>query len=377
MGDDRESPLGGTQATVPIDAFPDPILGYERRGESLVVVDRNPAFERAFESVPVGATVSEWLTTETSADEQSVADLRSTLADGRRVDTTVGQDGHEDTESEYRLRTLAEAGESDDLGGLLIVTDAGSTPSTDVEVDRIASVISHDLRNPLDVANIHLRAARETGDAEHFDQVKQSHDRMERIIQDVLTLARGEHVLNVTADVGIEDVARDAWATVETESASLTVAEDLPATDADPDRLQRLFENLFRNAVEHGSTSPPSQAPEDAVEHGSTSSRPEADDAVEHGSASPPSQAPEDAVEVRVGRIDGGFFVADDGVGIPPAERERVFDPGYSSNETGDGTGLGLTIVERIAEAHDWTVSLTTGSAGGARFEFRPASDSD
>jgi len=374
MGDEHETPLGGTQATVPIDAFPDPILGYERREESLVVVDRNPAFERAFESVPVGTTVSEWLTTETSADEQSVADLRSTLADGRRVDTTVGQDGHEDSEAEYRLRTLADAGESDDVGGFLVVTDAGSTPSTDVEVDRIASVISHDLRNPLDVANIHLRAARETGDAEHFDQVRQSHDRMERIIQDVLTLARGEHVLNVTADVGIEDVARDAWATVETESASLTVAEDLPATDADPDRLQRLFENLFRNAVEHGSTSPSSQAPEDAVEHGSTGTQSEADSAAEHGHE---TGSPDDAVEVRVGRIDGGFFVADDGVGIPPAERERVFDPGYSSNETGDGTGLGLTIVERIAEAHDWTVSLTTGSAGGARFEFRPASDSD
>ena len=78
-----------------------------------------------------------------------------------------------------------------------------------------------------------------------------------------------------------------------------------------------------------------------------------------------------------MGRVEDGFFVADDGVGIPPAERERVFDPGYSTNETGDGTGLGLTIVERIAEAHDWTVSLATGSAGGARFEFRPASTTD
>jgi len=373
MGDDREARCGVAR-TVPIDAFPDPILRYERREESLVVVDRNPAFERAFESTSVGTTVSEWLTTAASADDESVEEVRSSLADGRRVDTIVGQGGHEDTGMAYRLRTLADTGESDDVGEFLVVTDTGSTQSTDVEVDRIASVISHDLRNPLDVANIHLRAARDTGDAEHFDQVRQSHDRMERIIQDVLTLARGAHVLNVTADVDVEDVARDAWATVETESASLTVAEDLPATDGDPDRLQRLFENLFRNAVEHGSTSPPSQAPEDAVEHGSTDTRPGADNAAEEGYE---EASPEDGVEVRVGRTDGGFFVADDGVGIPPAERERVFDPGYSANGTSDGTGLGLTIVERIAEAHDWTVSLTTGSAGGARFEFCPASDSN
>jgi signal transduction histidine kinase len=154
-------------------------------------------------------------------------------------------------------------------------------------------------------------------------------------------------------------VARDAWATVETESASLTVADDLPATDADPDRLQRLFENLFRNAVEHGSTSPESRASQDTAENSHE------EGAIEVG------------VEVRVGKTDGGFFVADDGVGIPPVERDRVFDPGYSANGTSNGTGLGLTIVERIAEAHDWQVSLTAGVTGGARFEFRPSPDSD
>jgi len=359
MGNEREDRRGDAQATIPIDAYPDPILGYERREESLVVVERNAACRRVFDSLSVGATVSEWLTGATSADDQTLADLRSALEAGRQVDTTVGQGGNGDAGAEYRLRTLADAGGSKDVGGFLVVTDVGSTQSADVEVDRIASVISHDLRNPLDVANIHLRAARETGDVKHFDQVRQSHDRMERIIQDVLTLARGAHVLNVTADVDIEGVARDAWATVETDSASLTVTEDIPATDADPDRLQRLFENLFRNAVEHGPTSSDSKASQDTAENGH-----------DEGST-------EDGIEVRVGKTDGGFFVADDGVGIPPFERERVFEPGYSANGTSDGTGLGLTIVERIAEAHDWQVSLTAGSAGGARFEFCPPPDND
>lgn len=359
MGNEREDLRGDAQATIPMDAFPDPILGYERDKESLIIVEQNAACKRVFESVSVGTTVSKWLSTAMSADEQSLKDLRSALSDGNRVDTRVAHEGHEDSGGEYRLRTLSDAGESEDVDGFLQVTDVESEASASVEVDRIASVISHDLRNPLDVANIHLRAARETGDTEHFDQVRQSHDRMERIIRDVLTLARGAHVLNVTADIDIEDVARDAWATVETESASLTVANELPAIDADPDRLQRLFENLFRNAVEHGSTSSGSNSRQDDRDHGH-----------EQGST-------EDAIEVQVGGIDGGFFVVDDGVGIPPAERERVFDPGYSANGTSEGTGLGLTIVERIAEAHDWTVSLTAGSAGGAKFEFRPSLETD
>ena len=366
MCDTRETRDGDGPTKVPIDAVPDPVVRYERRDQSLVIIERNDAFESAFESIPAGTAVREWLTAATSADDQSAAAICSSLVDGDRVDTAVGgRHGADDSGGEYRLRTLDDASDGGAGDGFLVLTDVESMRPPEVEVDRIASVISHDLRNPIDVANIHLRAARKTGESEHFDQVRQSHDRMERIIQDVLTLARGAHVLDITAGIDIESVARDAWSTVETESASLTVGDDLPTTDADPDRLQRLFENLFRNAVEHGPPSPDSQARQDADEG-----------EVESGHR-PGSDPPDDGLNVWVGRADEGFFVADDGVGITPAERERVFDPGYSANGPSDGTGLGLTIVERIAEAHDWTISLTAGAAGGARFEFRPASDSD
>jgi len=64
-----------------------------------------------------------------------------------------------------------------------------------------------------------------------------------------------------------------------------------------------------------------------------------------------------------------GFYVADDGPGIDPAERESVFEWGYTTGR--DGTGLGLAIVRRIAEAHGWSVSATGSAARGARFEVR------
>ncbi len=108
--------------------------------------------------------------------------------------------------------------------------------------------------------------------------------------------------------------------------------------------------------MEHGSTSPRSHAPEDAVEHGSTS---------------PDSQARQDGdtlTEVTVGIIESGFYVADDGAGIPPSEREKVFRGGYST--AGRGTGLGLSIVEEIATAHGWEVAVTESADGGARFEI-------
>mgnify|MGYP000085475218 FL=1 len=361
-------------ATVSIDAFPDPVFGYEHREERPVITQWNDAFEQAFASVSTGTAVRDWLLTETDADDETVERICSALDDEAPFDSAVTverTDGGTTTTEEYRLRTLDGAG-SEDEGAerYLVATATGSPESSGVEVDRIASIISHDLRNPLDVANAHLRAARNSGDEEYFDQVEQAHDRMERIVRDVLTLARGKHVLNITPEVDVEAVARDAWATVETGSASLAVRDDLPETDADPDRLQRLFENLFRNAVEHASTTPPSQVSEDAVEY---TQDPEEGNTT--GVDGRDESSPSRDVEVTVGRTDGGFFVADDGVGIPADERERVFEPGYSASGTNNGTGLGLTIVERIAEAHDWTVSLATGSAGGARFEFHPSSD--
>jgi Signal transduction histidine kinase len=63
-----------------------------------------------------------------------------------------------------------------------------------------------------------------------------------------------------------------------------------------------------------------------------------------------------------------GFYLADDGPGIPEEDRDRVLDRGYST--TADGTGLGLAIVATVAEAHGWTVSVTDSIGGGARFEF-------
>ena len=236
-------------------------------------------------------------------------------------------------------------------------------------LDEFASVVSHDLRNPLEVARGNLELARTGDDADReaaLDQVAEAHDRMENIIDDVLTLAREGQAVTGTEPVEIATAARSAWDAVETDDATLDVA-DPPTVAADPDRLRRLFENLFRNAVEHGSTGSQNAGRSgDAVEHGSTGNRMESDDA---------------GVTVTVGRIeplhtgtrvetDGprGFFVEDDGPGLPETDTAALFEFGYTTGD--DGTGIGLAIVSDIAEAHGWTVTAGEGKAGGARFEF-------
>jgi PAS domain S-box-containing protein len=229
-------------------------------------------------------------------------------------------------------------------------------------LEEFASMVSHDLRSPLEVARGRLRLYDNTGDPDHLGEIEASLDRMSTLIDDLLTLARQGKSVSDLEPTPVAAVATRAWNTVETADASLDVVlDDETVVAADPSRLQQLFENLFRNAVEHGSTSPRSRAREDAVEHGSASSRPSAGDARHDGSP----------VTVRLAGLDDGdgFAVEDDGPGIPAADRDHVFERGFSTDR--DGTGFGLAIVRHVAEAHEWTVRATESDAGGARFEVR------
>ena len=208
-------------------------------------------------------------------------------------------------------------------------------------LDKFASIVSHDLRNPLNVAQGRLELLDAEYDSDHIPPARDALDRMNELISDTLTLARQGQIVDATEPVSLARLAEESWRNADTGGATLDVVDD-PTIHADPQRLQSILENLFRNSVEHGSTS----------------NRTEADDAAERAGD----------VAVRVGTTDGGFYVEDDGPGIPEADREGIFEAGYS---TADGSsGFGLTIVREIAEAHGWSVAVTDGASGGARFEF-------
>jgi len=210
-----------------------------------------------------------------------------------------------------------------------------------------ADVLSHDLRSPLQVATLSLDEARRTGSEEAFEKTAQAHDRIETIIQNVLELARQGQRISEPTTVSVAAVARDAWETVDTRPLTLSVDRDVEL-DADRDRLQQLFENLFRNAAEHAT-------PEDGVDDSAVT--------VTVGPIEPLHTSTR--IATRGGR---GFYVADDGPGIPEDQREEVFDSGFTTAAT--GTGFGLAIVAEIAEAHRWELTVSDSRDGGARFEF-------
>jgi signal transduction histidine kinase len=172
--------------------------------------------------------------------------------------------------------------------------------------------------------------AAETGDEEHLDRARNAVDRMQRLVDDLLTLADEGRTLGDRASVAVADLVDDCWSNVETADADLVVETDLTVS-ADAGRLAQLFENLFDNAVRHGG----------------------------------------DDVTVTVADLDDatGFAVEDDGDGIPPGDREDVFESGHTTETR--GTGLGLSIAEQIVEAHGWEIDVAEGGDGGARFEVR------
>jgi signal transduction histidine kinase/DNA-binding NarL/FixJ family response regulator len=212
-------------------------------------------------------------------------------------------------------------------------------------LEKFASIVSHDLRNPLNIATANLELLADDCDSEYVENVGGALTRMDELIDDVLTLARlGKEVVDAEP-LELSTLSQQAWGTVSTTDGDLVVDESATVV-GDATRLQRLFENLFRNSVEHSSTD----------------SRTQSDDSVEHGDSS---------VTVRVGPLDDGrgFYVEDDGPGIPEDNRETVFDHGYTTDT--NGTGFGLSIVEQIVEAHGGAVTVTDSESGGARFEIR------
>ncbi|WP_255150020.1 PAS domain S-box protein [Halorarius halobius] len=227
-------------------------------------------------------------------------------------------------------------------GGLVcVVRDISEAKQREQELreqkqrlDEFGTVVSHDLRGPLNVAGGHLDIlAEEVGD-ERVAPVRNALAEMERLIDDVLALAREGRVLD---DEEVQPVSLAAMVD-RAETTAAPELGDMSVTDvefrADPDRLTQLLENLLRNCAEHA----------------------------------PPDGGTASDLRVEAGPLADadGFYVADDGSGIPVDDPGTLFEPSYT---TDGGTGFGLTIVQRIAEAHGWDVRVAD-SDEGARFEF-------
>ena len=300
------------------------------------ILDANEASTELFD-VPrdaiIGQTIDEVFETfpeivERFGDERDVRDTITVFRDGDRYDYDVDVSPVYDSRDRYVGRVVLVRDVTEQRRRQRKLEERTEALERQNEkLDRFASIVSHDLRNPIAVANGHLQIAREDGDEESFERIDESLERMDDIIDDVLALARQDDEITDPDEVSLSDLCTQAWTTVDTNGATLDVQTDA-TINADRGQLRRALENLFRNSVEHVG----------------------------------------DDVTVTVGDLSDGFYVADDGPGIPEDEREKVLESGFTTSET--GTGFGLSIVSGTADAHGWSLDIASDDDGGARFEF-------
>ncbi len=211
-----------------------------------------------------------------------------------------------------------------------------------------AADASHELRTPLAVVRAsaeHLqrnpdRPVREVGTA--VDDITAEVDHMTGLVEDLLLLARSDSgaVELAREPVELAEVATDAAAGLTGLAAktgvALAVDPERVEVTGDPARLRQLVTILVDNGIRHG-----------------------------------PSGGTVTVTVRRDGNV-AALTVDDDGPGIPPADRERVFDRFWRSPEaTAGGTGLGLAIAAWIVEQHHGTIAATDRPGGGSRFVAR------
>jgi len=195
------------------------------------------------------------------------------------------------------------------------------------QLDAFAGTVSHDLRSPLHIANGQVGLLKKKYDDDRLDKIDDAHRRMETLIDELLVLARDGTQVGEMEPVGLKACATASWQQAKTPAATLDVTDDR-RMNADPTRLQQLLENLIRNAIAHGGND----------------------------------------VTVTIGTTTDGFYIADDGTGIPEDKRQDVFDMEYTTSH--QGTGLGLYITSRIVEGHGWEITVSESVDGGARFNI-------
>ncbi|WP_181687398.1 ATP-binding protein [Halorhabdus salina] len=331
---------------------PEPAVVVEFEADEPIVSMVNHAFEETFgydATAITGSRLEDLIVPGDATLSAPALWARSAEQSGTAIER-VTADGQRRTFLFRSAIVTRQSGETEGYGIYTDITDRKRREQTlqhqNEQLERFVDVISHDLRNPLEVSTGQIELAlAATDDAEvrtRLESALDANERMSALLEDLLSLAKQGQAVGNAERISLQAVARDAWEHVETGNATLRIDSDR-TFEADPSSLSGLFENLFRNAVEHGSEHPPSPA----------------GDGTAGGKR---------GVTITVGSTDDGFYVADDGPGIDPAIRDRIFEEGVTTND--EGTGFGLSIVETTAEAHGWSITAGESENGGARFDI-------
>lgn len=196
------------------------------------------------------------------------------------------------------------------------------------DLRNFAGFVSHDLRNPLSIAKGHTSILKNNieltdRNRESIEAIENAHNRIDDIINDVLLISGKKQSLD-KEEFDLTELIESCWKNVPLDGITLDLKFDEMIVEGDKSKIAQVIENLFRNVQEHGGDN------------------------------------------IEVGQIKGGFYIQDNGDGIPEEARNNLFEMGFSTNE--DGNGIGLKIVSQIIELHDWKIRAVN-SDKGAKFE--------
>jgi PAS domain S-box-containing protein len=308
--------------------FPEPTVSYAYDDGVPHVSAVNDAFEETFgydEATALGQPIDDLIVPAKKAQEAKEIDRR--VKEGDLLDRQVRR-RTADGQRVFNFRNIPSQS-TDAVEGFAVYNDINARVEREERLERqnehldeFAGIIAHDLRNPLNVAQTRTELLALDCDSEHISDLERAHDRMETLLEETLLLARQGEMVSDTEFVPVADVLQACHDMVGTDESTVVVEDDV-RINCDRDRVKQLFENLISNAIDHG--------------------------------------GPDVTIRVGTGGEDH-LYVEDDGPGIDTNDPDKLFEPGYTTED--EGTGFGLAIVSRISEAHDWNVAIAETDGG-------------
>jgi two-component system NtrC family sensor kinase len=267
-------------------------------------------------------------------------------------------------------------------------------------IGRLAAGVAHEVRNPLGALGNYVEVLQRRGtDPAITAEMRCAVERIDRIVQGLVNYARpggaaapGVEVTDLNQAVQTVLTFLGAQGMLSGHQVEVSLDPLLPPVQGDRHMLEQVVVNLIANASQ--------AAPGGRIVVGTVAKRLES----RHAGAARCSDGGRNATDGRrivalgdgaaparawatrprrhdlpMGCPGGILFVADDGPGVPEADRERIFDPFFTTKEPGEGTGLGLAIVARTVHESGGLVWVDRAREGGAVFKvFLPrAGDTD
>jgi two-component system NtrC family sensor kinase len=241
-------------------------------------------------------------------------------------------------------------------------------------IGRLAAGVAHEIGNPLAAIGTYVEVLRRRRAAPDLtDDLAREAERIDQIVRGLLAYARSEEAVAGALDVG--GVVRGVIAlltrqgTLKRREVCVEIDASAPAVWGRPHALEQVLVNLLLNALDAS----PEGAVTVSVVGGPYAPGPGSEPRRSDAAGSPPARRPAARRPRRPDLAAGTpgvlVVVSDRGPGVPPEERERIFDPFYTTKPPGAGTGLGLAIVQRIVDEMGGLVWVEDGRGGGAAFK--------